>query len=68
VQTPALGTRTVSVLGRSGRTEATALQATVITDDETTTKRTAEGPQPPGLSTFTDVSRTDSGAVGAAVT
>jgi hypothetical protein len=64
----------VSALGFSGGMETTVLlreviplRATIIEDEETA-KRTAEGPQAPGLSIFTDGSRTDSGAVGYAVT
>jgi len=64
----------VSALGFSGRVEstvlppeATPLRPTVIIDDEVTAKRTAEGPHPPALPRSTDGSRTDSEAVGYAV-
>jgi len=58
-------------LGFSGGAETTILPpetiplgAAIIIEDEESSKQTAEGPQPPGLSIFTDGSRTDSGAVG----
>ena len=44
----------------------TPLRATIIIEEETA-KRTAEGPQAPGLSIFADGSRTGSGAFGYAV-
>jgi len=58
--------RSVSAIGYLGRVkttvlppEATPLRATIIIDDEETTKRTAERPQSCEIPTFADGSRTD---------
>ena len=66
---------TLPALGYSRRVETsvlppetTPLQATIIIDNEELAKLTAEGSHPAGLSIFTDGSRTDTGAVGYAVT
>jgi len=48
--------------------EAIPLRAAIVIEDKETAKRTADEPQPLGLPIFTDGFRTDSGAVGSAVT